>query len=240
VGERRLDVLTVRFYERPGADPVVPRWLAAARAHLPEAVPVRFGDTEPLRGRFDRDGDEGLLQAYASADQFLFLIGEPPVHHASLAAARRPRWGPTVSHALDVETGPDDERVRRFALALAGPHTLYVSASVSGGLLLDGRTLVGPPGEPPEPYLAAHGDWLGLPPSPPEWCWFGPAYVPLVRRTVDAEPAAGGLFRTGGPWVPDRLRARLDEPDPARRHARRMPRGLRRSPGRLVRDVFRS
>jgi hypothetical protein len=240
VGERELDVLTVRIYERPGAAPIVPRWLTAARAHLPEALPVRFGDTEPLRGRFGRAGEQGLLAAYASSDQFLFMTGSPPVHHASVAAPPGPKWGPTVSHSLDVETGPDDERVRRFALALAGPATVYISASVAGGLLLDGRTLAGPPTGPPEPYLAAFGDWLGLPPSPPSWCWFGPGYVPLLRRAVKAEPLAGGLFWTGGPWVPDRLRARPHEIDPANRHARRMPRGLRRPAWRQVIDAVRS
>jgi hypothetical protein len=228
---RDVDVLTVRIYERAGS-PIVPRWLSAARRHLPEAVPSLFGDTEPLRGRFARLGEKGLLDAYAKADALLFLIGSPPVHHASLAVFDRPSWGPTVAHGLDVETDPSDERVRQFALALAGPQTVYISASVSGGLELDGRTLVGPPVTPPEPYLAAHGDWLGLPPSPPSWCWFGPAYVPLVRRGV---PVAGGLLWTGGDWVPPRTRARLDEIDPAKWPAPRMPRGLRRS---LLRRLF--
>jgi len=232
VAERRLDVLTVRIYERPGAAPIVPRWLAAAREHLPEAVPVRFGDTEPLRGRFDRLGEKGLLEAYAAADHLLFLTGRPPVYHASLAVPRRTGWGPTISHGLDVEATPGDERVRRFALALAGPATVYLSASVSGGLLLDGRSLIGPAAVPPEPYLAAFGEWLGLPPEPPEWCWFGPDYASLVRRHTPGDAVAGGLFYTGGPWVPERLRARLDEVDPINRHARRMPRGLRRPPWR--------
>jgi hypothetical protein len=236
VGERGLDVLTVRIYERPGAAPIVPRWLTAARSHLPEAVPLRFGATEPLRGRFDRLGDQGLLDAYAVADSLLFLLGSPPVHHASLSAPHRRSWGPTVAHALDVEVAPDDERVRRFVFALAGPATVYLSASVSGGLILDRRTLVGPPTLAPEPFLAARGDWLGLPPSPPSWCWFGPCYVPLVRRAVQASPVSGGLLWTGGPWVPDRLRARLAEIDPARWPARRMPRGLRRSLLRQLRD----
>lgn len=240
VGERQIDVLTVRLYERPGAAPIVPRWLAAARSHLPEAIPERFGDIEPLRGRFRRLGEDGLLRAYAEADSLFFLIGSPPVHHASLAAPHRGKWGPTVSHTLDVETGPDDERVRRFALALAGPATFYISASIAGGLVLDGRTLVGPAPHPPEPYLAALGDWLGLPPSPPEWCWFGPDYVPLLRRAVQGEPLGAGLFYSGGPWVPDRLRARLDEIDPAHRHARRMPRGLRRSVLRQMLDAMSS
>ncbi|MDI6099443.1 hypothetical protein QLQ12_12645 [Actinoplanes sp. NEAU-A12] len=73
------------------------------------------------------------------------------------------------------------------------------------------------------------GDWLGLPPRPPAWCWLGPAYARLVRRGIDGESIAGGLLYTGGPWVDPRLHAHLDEVDPSRRTARRIPRGLRRS-----------
>lgn len=212
MAERRLDVLVVHWYERRNRSPdVVARWLGAAREHLPEAVPLRFGDTEPLRGRGD------LSQAYARADTMLLLAGTPPVYHASLAVADA--RGPVAVHTLHAELDPGDERVRRFALALTHPGTVYVSASIAGDMVLDGTTLYGPATRPEEPYLAPRGDWLGLPPEPPVWCWFGPAYA---RRV-------GGEFYTGGPWVPERLRARLSEVDPARRHARRMPRGLRRS-----------
>jgi hypothetical protein len=214
---RRLDVLVVRWYERTARSPdVVARWLAAAREHLPEAVPRRYGDTEPLRGRFDRDGDQGLAEAYARADTLLSLRGAPPVSYASLAVAGR---GPVRAHSLQARLDPADDRLHRFALALTHKHTVYVSASADG-----------PAGEP---YLAPLGNWLGLPPGPPAWCWFGPAYARRVARHVAAEPVAGGLWFTGGTWVPEPLRARLHEPDPLRRHARRGPRGLRHSPLRF-------
>lgn len=220
--ERRVDVLVVRWYERRAHSPaVVPRWLAAARAHLPAALPVRFGDVEPLRGR---TGHDDLEAAHAAADPLLFLAGSPPVHHASLAAGTR--GGPTAVHSMQAELDPHDDAVHRFALALTHPDTVYVSASVESGLVLDGGTLHGPGTRPAEPYLAPRGHWLGLPPEPPAWCWFGPAYRRPVRRHVDAQETAGGLLRTGGRWVPERLRARLSEPDPARRDAPRRPRGL--------------
>lgn len=232
---RRLDVLTVRWYERrEGPGPIVPRWLAAARAHLPEAVPRRFGDSEPLRGRFDHEGDAGLAAAHDRAEQLLFLAGTPPVHAASLAARPTTSWGPVAAHTLHAERGAADDRVRAFALALAGRHTLYVSASVCRDVLLDRGTLVHDRSGGEEPYLAALGEWVGLPPEPPLWCWFGPAYVPLVRRHVHAEAVAGGLLRDEGPWVPEHLRARLDEPDPVRRRAPRLPRGQRRSAWRML------
>lgn len=226
--ERRLDVLVVRWYETRQRSPdIVSRWLGAAATHLPEAVPRWFGDTEPLRGRFDRDGAEGLARAYAKADQLLFLAGAQPVFHASLAAAGPRSWGATAVHVLDAELDPADERVRAFALALTHRDTVYVSASVAGDMILDGRTLYGPASRPEEPYLAPRGDWLGLPPDPPAWCWFGPAYARLVQRQIDAEPVAGGLLYTGGPWVAEPLRSRPSEFDPARQYAPRMPGGTR-------------
>ncbi|OJF11677.1 hypothetical protein [Couchioplanes caeruleus] len=238
--ERRVDVLVVRWYERHrGAPAIVPRWLEAAREHLPEAVPRRFGHTEPLRGRFDRVGDEGLARAYGEADTLLGLDGTPPVYHASFGAAGALPRGPVQSHTLDAVLGADDERVRRFALALTHPGTVYVSASIARGKILDGAMLVGPAERPEEPYLAPMGDWLGLPPRPPEWCWFGPAYTRLVRRQVEGREVAGGLLRTGGPWARESLHARLSEIDPERKHAPRTPRGLRRSALRFMLDAAR-
>ncbi|MFC7535154.1 hypothetical protein [Actinoplanes sp. GCM10030250] len=233
--ERKIDTLVVRWYERQEKSPgIVPRWLAAAGEHLPEAMPRRFGATEPLRGRLDRDGEAGFREQHAAADQLFFLAGTPPVHHGALATTRSRIYGPTAVHSLHAELEPDDERVRRFALALTHPAMAYVSASVAGGEVLDGGTLYGPAERPAEPYLAPLGDWLGLPPQPPVWCWFGPAYARLVQRRISGTPVAGGLLYTGGPWVDERLHARLPEVDPARKAAPRMPRGLRRSTLQLL------
>ncbi|SHM72193.1 hypothetical protein [Cryptosporangium aurantiacum] len=233
MAERTVDVLLVRWYERRDRAPdVLGRWLRAAREHLPAAEPRRFGDTEPLRSRLP------LAEAYARADPLLFLAGSPPVHHAALANVEARRRGPIAVHTLQAEVGPADERIRRFALALTHPGTVYVSASVERGLVLDRGTLYGPAAQPGEPYLAPHGDWLGLPPDPPAWCWFGPVYRQRVARDISGEDCAGGLFYAGGPWVRTSLQARPADADPARRRAGRLPRGLHRSPLRMIRDHY--
>ncbi|RZS91840.1 hypothetical protein EV189_1092 [Motilibacter rhizosphaerae] len=228
--ERKVDVLVVRWYERAAsASDIADRWLAAAREHLPEALPRRFGEVEPLRGRLDRDGEDGFRRAAEQAESLLHLAGTAPVYSASLCPHRPPRSGPTVAHSLSAVLDPDDERVRRFALALASAGTMYVSASVEGGETLDRGQLWGPGDRPAEPYLAGLGEWLGLPPAPPRWCWFGPDYTGLLGRGVSGERTAGGLLWTGGPWVDERLRARLDEVEPSRRYAARLPGGAPRS-----------
>ncbi|WP_250035442.1 hypothetical protein [Paractinoplanes maris] len=218
---RKIDVLVVRWYELRTVGDIVGRWYRAAEEHLPEAVPVRFGESEPLRGR----GGRSEVQAvWAAADSLLFLTGRSPVHHISFDAGPGIAPGPVAVHSMQVELGADDERVRRFARAVAGDNSFYVSASVAGGMTLERKTLWGPAERREEPYLAPLGEWLGLPPSPPAWCWFGPPYV---RKT-------GLTFYAEGPWVPERLRARLGEEEPARRRAAWLPRGLRRSPWRLL------
>jgi hypothetical protein len=132
-----------------------------------------------------------------------------------------------TSHQLDVRldaaTGNGGVRVLFEAVAEAFG-TVFASASVQRDLLLTGGTLVIDRPDPDEqPYLAPLGQWLGLPPRPPLWAWFGPAYRRLVPRNWERE------------WVPADLVARLDEPEPSRRTARRVPRGLGGSPWWVIR-----
>ncbi|MBU2664521.1 hypothetical protein KOI35_13540 [Actinoplanes bogorensis] len=223
MSERKIDVLVVRWYERRNAT-IVGRWLDAAREHLPEAVPVRFGDTEPLRGR---GGPAEIQAAWDDASPLLFLVGKKPVYHMSMAGGGSGwpvKHGPTAVQSLNIVAEPDDVRVKEFALALMSEDTFYVSASVAGGMTLDRNALWGPAEQPEEAYLAPMGDWLGLPPSPPAWALFGKDYARL----------AGGTSYRNGPWVDEKLQARLSEIDPAQRYARKMPRGLRRSAWQLI------
>ncbi|WP_433796033.1 hypothetical protein [Actinoplanes sp. CA-252034] len=237
MAERKVDVLTVRWYERAARSPdIVTRWLGAAREHLPEAMPRRFGDVEPLRGRLDRDGEDGFRRGHEQADTLFFLAGTAPVYSGSLSARKARYFGPTVAHSLHAVLEPGDDRVRRFALALTHPATVYVSASVNEQTL-DRGELWGGPDE--QPFLAPLGEWLGLPPTPPAWCWFGPAYTRMVRRRVSGSEVAGGLLWTGGTWVDERLTARMSEVDPVRRHAARMPGGLRRNTLQVLLGAFR-
>lgn len=221
VREVRVDVLRLRWYVDSHREPadVPARWLALCREHLPEALPRRFGATEPLRGRLDRDGDGAFVRAYATAETLLFMAGEPPCLGGSLGTPRRPvRIGPMTSHQLDVrlDTAVADHAVRAlFEAAAEAFGTVFASASVERDLLWTGRTLVVDRADPDaQPFLAPLGEWLGLPPRPPLWAWFGPGYRRLVPRGWERE------------WVPRDLVARLDEREPSRRAAPRLPRGL--------------
>ena len=200
MSEDDLDATLVRWYEplEQSAD-IVQRWLSAAGRHLPEAVPVRFDDSEPLRRRFDTEA--GLTNAYLHTDGLLFLQCTRPVSYAALAAPRVPKsWGRYGAHVMHTSLRPSDERLQRFALSVVGPGTVYVSASVAGA---------NDPGA--EPHLAPLGRWHGPPVRPPAWFWLCPRYE---RRLRDG-------------WLPEKFCARLDEVEPSRRRAARFPWGLR-------------
>jgi hypothetical protein len=107
----RVEALLLRWYERRGPG-IVPRWLAAAREHLPEALPVRFGESEPLRHRFVSDAD--LVAAHSAADPLLFLRCTRPVHDVALGSG--PNGGPVQAHTLHALT----PRTRRRSVIQCG------------------------------------------------------------------------------------------------------------------------
>jgi hypothetical protein len=222
--DARLDVLALRWYvdlRREPAD-LPQRWLDAARAHLPAALPRRFGGSEPLRKR--RDGDAAFVAAYATADVLLAHSGTAPTLGGTLGTPNLGRrLGPMTSHSLDVRLdAADDPGVRAFFAAFAdAAATVYASASIRRGLVWTGRTLYSQGPDDAEPYLAPLGQWLGLPPRAPVWAWFGEDYRRLVRvptGVLHVEPAT---------WIDSRLAARLDEVEPSRRVAEQVPRALR-------------
>jgi hypothetical protein len=172
VPEKRIDVLSLRWYVRRGV--AIPgaaaRWVAACREHLPEAVPNRYGEAEPLCRRWHTGGgEEGFIAAHAAAVGDLILgRGDPPVLGGGLAAVRQMiAWGPVVSHSLDLDrTVLDDPAARRrvlvfFTAVADGPGGVYAEAHDVPDVAWTGRTLYHdrPPGRP---YLAARGDWIGL------------------------------------------------------------------------------
>lgn len=226
-------VETVTWYVRASEaiDGVAQRWVAAAREHLPEAIPQRYGDSEPLRGRWHTGGgEEGLVEAHARADP-MFALGYDGVPGPTgvrvfgaglpIAAGARP-LGDATSLTLSVAAGAAAE-IEPFVLALAqGPGTILVLRDAPMRWGWTGRTLFTQEYRP-IPYLAPHGRWQGLPPDPPPWCWLGPEYARAVRRYVPGTEVAGGLVPEPGVWVPEEWRMRPDALEFHDRAAPRMP-----------------
>lgn len=235
-----MPVETVTWYVRGDAalDGLPQRWLAACRAHLLEAVPLRYGDREPLRGRWHTGGNEdGLVAAHARATQ-LFALGYDGtpgptgvrVFGAGFPVTDRAAYlGDAGAVRLHVAAG-SFTRIEPFVLAVArGPGTIAVVLDAPLRWTWTGRTLFGQESVSP-PFLAPLGRWQGLPPERPPWCWLGPAYARALRRALPGTDVAGGLVPDAGTWAPPAWCARPDEIEPSRREARRMPRPVRPPP----------
>jgi hypothetical protein len=73
--EERVDVVDVDIYcLREGLIPEPARLFAAeAQRFLPEALPRRFGEYEPLQGKLAEEGIVGFCKAWAAATSLVFL-----------------------------------------------------------------------------------------------------------------------------------------------------------------------
>lgn len=230
--DRLVDVVQLRWYVRRADAPadLAQRWLHLCRTHLPAALPVRFGPSEPPRLRLDVDGDAAFVTAHV-ADAVHYRAARPCYEGSLAAAAGR---GPVRTHGLTVDrTALDDPALRAaaqdlFVAIAAASGAFYASASVQRDLTWTGRQLYSTSSEPP---LAFGGSWLGLPARPVAWSWFGPAYRKLVARRLDLD---GPLHRWAdelldadalpATWLPPELTSSgTDDP------AARVPRGLRPS-----------
>ncbi|OLT09508.1 hypothetical protein BJF78_30605 [Pseudonocardia sp. CNS-139] len=207
--ERRLDVVTLRWYALRGARPddLGARWLEQCRRHLPSALPRRFGPVEPMAHKLATDGDDGFAEVLAGTEGLLFLAGTPPFLGGSLTGggARR-RFGPVEVHTATVDRATPAGPMRDLLVGVAeAVGCFFASAEVQRNLAWTGRSLYLDEGAEHDVYLAPRGEWLGLPPRPVAWSWYGPAYAPLVRDGLPgAEPAAGGLLHRWRPEPADR------------------------------------
>jgi hypothetical protein len=245
--EQRVDVIELTWYAHVDRRPtdLGTRWLELCRQHYPAALPRRFGATEPLPGRLDRDGDAAFVAA-AEGEHGVHLVGAGPVYHGSLSGPRPPWMGPVVQHSLAVDRAAGEDLAVLFAAVAEAAGCHLAVANVVREMVWTGRTLVFEAGteRSPPPLL---GRWPGLPPRPPAWSWFGPSYDRLVRSHLPtAEPTPGGLLHRWAarpldadelhaaapdPWLPADLLARLDTDalgrdrvEPARRIPRLDPR----------------
>lgn len=239
--DRRVDVVAVHWYARRADRPadLAARWLDLCRRHLPAALPRRYGPGEPPVHRFDRDEDFATV---VDAEDVVFFAGTPPCLAGALAGGVPARPGPVEAHTLTVDRAAADGLVELFVAMAEAAGCVYASAAVERGLSWTGRTLYHDAGAERSGYLAGGGEFVGLPPEPVAWSWFGPPYARLVGRDLPGcEPTATGLLHRWAevppdrdgivapvPWTRPDLLARRDaagRPVPAAR----IPRPLRRS-----------
>ncbi|WP_229230742.1 hypothetical protein [Sinomonas cyclohexanicum] len=202
------------------------RYLRLAEAHLPEALPVRYGTYTPLQGNFARDGEEGFKSAWVQAvGSDLAMDTAPPVSWASLRPIREQRIGDVRDMRMTItrealEHASLRSRVKQFFIQFAIEiRAFHATAEVQRNYILENnraRILSG--SSEMFRYSALQGDWVGLKPHPQWWMWFGPLYADAVRPylTGHLEEYPEGVFHswTDAPANRDELTTLL--PDPAR------------------------
>jgi hypothetical protein len=209
-----VSTVQVRWYTHAASDTgkAAEAWVALARRHLPEALPRRYGTSEPLQHRLDDGGDEAFTIFVRDADGTVFISASKPAVSGSLAAG--PAGGGTVqSYGLTLFVDPlADERwrapLRRLFIEFSEQvQAILATAEVVRWVRWSGRSLGYDGNTERTTYLAQRGRWAGLPPYPVWWTWFGSEYAPLVRDHLSAgqvEARGAALFHARADAPADR------------------------------------
>jgi hypothetical protein len=189
--ETRTDVIEVGWVcqrEELAAD--VPRLVVeAARTHLPEALPRRFGEYEPFQGRYDEVGTDGFATAWRDSTSLLFTAGTLPCLGLTLGAGPSERWPHrfwAASATFVAEPFHDPawrSALRGFVVAVADAlPAVHASAQVTRGHLWSGRSMWSD--SQTEWALRPYDreGWLGLPATTPWWTWLGAPYADDAAR----------------------------------------------------------
>ncbi|BCT78106.1 hypothetical protein SCMU_39480 [Sinomonas cyclohexanicum] len=181
------------------------RYLRLAEAHLPEALPVRYGTHTPPQGNFARDGEEDFVKTWQESVGGFFGVDEAtfPVSWVSFGTIRQQREG-------------DARGMRAF----------HATAEVVRNYSRRGTKLFpGPDAEAAKSLIFVYRlssqlryEWVGLKPYPVWWMWFGTLYEDGVRPYLAGrlEEYPEGVFHSWAeaPANRDELTALL--PDPTR------------------------
>ena len=194
--------------------------ISAAERYLPEALPRRFGEYEPFQGRYSETGMEGFSQAWRDATSWLFFSGSGPCAGGHLSGGPSQQfpdryWSMSLTLLADpLREAPWRDAVRDLFTALADTlGTFYASAEVTrDNTEYAVRT------------LRSLDGWMGLPPTPTWWSWFGSPYASVAellpgnrrRSTLKGvffesatEPRPRDQTEPLSRWLPANLFARL-------------------------------
>jgi hypothetical protein len=229
ISEVRVDWFCLREHV---AEDVVSLFLSTVGRYLPEALPRRFGEHEPLQGKYADSGQEGFSEAWQNATSLLYYAGSGPCIGGNLRAGpseRSPDRYWSVSMTFLAEPLHDQrwrDALREVFVDLADRlPAFYASAEVSRGHIWSGRTSWsdGKTEVTVRPMRYREG-WVGLPPTPIWWTWVGAPYraffdrLPADRTSATAqgvlfenstEPLARDDLAPLSAWLPEALFATL-------------------------------
>lgn len=222
-----IDIVELDWHTASATPDVVARsWLELTERYLPEALPRRFGDAEPLAMKLADDGPEAFAQLVAREDMVFFKTMSPFLDGCANGwALGYPGSGPVVTVSLSVHRAALTTAAWRNALQQLfvsfadAVGACFASAQVERGWEWSGRSASSTFNTEQSPSLAGRGNWTGLPPFPVWWSWFGPEYAPLVIDHLPVEQVervGTGLFHSCSeePLDRDQLASRLTRPSP--------------------------
>jgi hypothetical protein len=226
-------------------------YVDACRRLLPEALPRRYGDYDPLPHRFDTGMDD-LRNFWKAAPVDMNFTSTGPCASGGLIDTQKPGRAWSIDlyadrHAL--ESVLWQERFRALFLELVERwRCIYAAAEVI-------RWDLWRRAQRKEPSFTSisRGGWIGLPPYPVWWSYYGDIFMPLVERHLTAERLSrrrNGIFYEaadrpldrdelnllGLGWPPDELRWQIKDVNPTEDvtpeavPAIRIPEGINRPP----------
>lgn len=195
-------------------------WLAATKSKLPEAVPRRFGNYEPLQYKLERDGEEKLLDV---GDDLLMFKGVLPCLGG--AFYRATPGGLRVNTLALLADPLSDPRWRAAVRGLfvdfaQRRRSLLATGEICRNLdyLGNGRVSVRSDSDL-HGQLTDRDGLLGLDPHPIWWTWFGADYLPLLGEHLPGEHVTvydeGVLYAPVEEPADRRELAELPDPVPA-------------------------
>lgn len=187
--DERVNVVHLAWYTRKTdvADNFGERYTSLCRQLLPEALPRRFGEREPLQGKLDDVGEEGFARTWRAATSPVFFLATAPCIAGDLSGGAdeqlpHPIWDMSITvHCEPLHDTRWRGAFQRFFVAIADQLTaFYASAEVTRGGIWNGRTLWsdGSSEWPISPVRRKR--WMGLPPYPVWWAWYGTPYRDLI------------------------------------------------------------
>jgi hypothetical protein len=238
--EKRVAAIDVAWYclrEELTSNPAV-LFVEAAQRTLPEALPRRFGEYEPLQGKWADAGADGFFDAWSTATSSLLTTGSLPCTDGYLNAGPGAQfadrfWSMSLTFLADPILEPGwRTALRTLFVALAdGFPAFYASAELTEGYIWSGRSLWSDGNTQSRIVPVRHLEgWTGLPPRPTWWSWLGRPFAEYYASLPSdrATPTSRGVFyeaaedpyRSGdlvslGTWLPADLFASL-APNPQR------------------------
>lgn len=166
------------------------RFIEAVAQHLPEALPRRFGEYEPLQGKYAEGGCEAFVAAWNDATSLLFFSGSGPCIGGSLAAGPSEQfpdrfWSMSLTFLAEPLRVPGWRDALRhvFTTLTDSLPAFYATAAVTRDHIWSGRSLWsdGDTEWSIRPLRYRDG-WMGLTPTPTWWTWLGSPYRDLADR----------------------------------------------------------